>query len=224
MTVTFGTAAVAPEVENTTIEKEDGIYGFDGWEVVTQGYDSWTSVKSDLTVKAQYKKYPKVFGVRFLDAEGALIGDVQMVEYGESATAPSENPQKAADAQYTYAFTGWDTEFADVKSDLDIRPVYEKKGRSYPVTFYDADGAPIGEAQTVAYGEGASVPDPAPVKAATPQYEYIFAGWTGGDVDNIVGDTEFYPTYTETVRIHNVTFIYGKVDELESRVYPEEVQ
>ena len=55
MTVTFGTAAVAPEVENTTIKKEDGIYVFDGWEVVTQGYDSWTSVKSDLTVKAQYK-------------------------------------------------------------------------------------------------------------------------------------------------------------------------
>lgn len=224
MTVTFGTAAVAPEVENTTIEKEDGIYVFDGWEVVTQGYDSWTSVKYDLTVEAQYKKYPKVFEVRFLDAEGALIGDVQMVEYGESATAPSENPQKAADAQYTYAFTGWDTEFADVTSDLKIRPVYEKKVRSYTVVFYDADGAQIGEAQTVAYGEGASVPDPAPVKADTPQYEYIFAGWTGGDVDNIVGDTEFYPTYTETVRKYNVTFIYGKVDEPGSSDYHEVIQ
>ncbi len=224
MTVTFGTAAVAPEVENTTIEKEDGIYVFDGWEVVTQGYDSWTSVKSDLTVEAQYKKYPKVFEVRFLDAKGALIGDVQMVEYGESATAPSENPQKAADAQYTYEFKGWDPAFDKVTSDLEIRPVYEKKVRSYTVVFYDADGAQIGEAQTVAYGEGASVPDPAPVKAATPQYEYIFAGWTGGDVGNIVGDTEFYPDYTKTVRKYNVTFIYGKVDEPESSDYHEVIQ
>lgn len=224
MTVTFGTAAVAPEVENTTIEKEDGIYVFDGWEVVTQGYDSWTSVKSDLTVEAQYKKYPKVFEVRFLDAEGALIDDVQMVEYGESANAPSENPQKAANAQYTYEFDRWDKDFTSVTSDLTISPLYNAITRTYTVTFYDADGAQIGEEQTVAYGEGASVPDPAPVKADTPQYEYIFAGWTGGDVGNIVGDTEFYPTYTETVRKYNVTFIYGKVDEPESSDYHEVIQ
>lgn len=223
MTVTFGTAAVAPEVENTTIEKEDGIYVFDGWEVVTQGYDSWTSVKSDLTVEAQYKKYPKVFEVRFLDAEGALIDDVQMVEYGESATAPSENPQKAADAQYTYKFDRWDKDFTNVTSDLEIRPVYEKKVRSYTVVFYDADGAQIGEKQSVPYGGKATKPE-SPVKESTEKYSYTFAGWTGGDVDNIVGDTEFYPTYTETVRKYNVTFIYGKVDEPESSDYHKVTQ
>lgn len=223
MTVTFGTAAVAPEVENTTIEKEDGIYVFDGWEVVTQGYDSWTSVKSDLTVKAQYKKYPKVFEVRFLDAMGALIGDVQMVEYGKSATAPSENPQKAADAQYTYEFDRWDEDFTNVTSDLTISPLYNAITRTYTVTFYDADGAQIGEKQSVAYGGKATKPEN-PVKESTEKYSYTFAGWTGGDVDNIVGDTEFYPTYTETVRKYNVTFIYGKVDEPESSDYHEVIQ
>ena len=224
MTVTFGTAAVAPEVENTTIEKEDGIYVFDGWEVVTQGYDSWTSVKSDLTVEAQYKKYPKVFEVRFLDAEGALIEGVQMVEYGESATAPSEEPQKAADAQYTYEFDRWDKDFTNVTSDLEIRPVYEKKVRSYTVVFYDADGAQIGDAQQVEYGKAADEPDTTPVKESTEKYSYTFAVWTGGDVDNIVGDTEFYPTYTGTVRKYNVTFIY-KVDKPESSDdYHEETQ
>ena len=213
MTVTFGTAAVAPEVENTTIEKEDGIiYVFDGWEVVTQGYDSWTSVKSDLTVEAQYKTYPKVFKVRFLDAEGALIGDVQMVEYGGKATAPSENPQKTADAQYTYEFNGWNTVFDKVTSDLTISPLYNAITRNYTVTFYDADGAQIGEKQSVAYGGEATAPD-APVKESTEQYSYTFTGWTGGDVGKIVGDTEFYPTYIGTVRKYNVTFVYGNVDE-----------
>ena len=222
-TVTFGTAAVAPEIENTTIEKEDGIYVFDGWEVVTQGYDSWTSVKSDLTVEAQYKKYPKVFEVRFLDAEGALIGDVQMVEYGKSATAPSENPQKAANAQYTYEFNGWGTVFDKVKSDLEIRPVYKETLRSYTVTFYDADGAQIGEKQSVEYGGKASAPQE-PRKESTEKYSYAFAGWTGGNVNNIVGDTEFYPTYTETVRTYTVTFVYGKVDDPSSGDYHEVTQ
>lgn len=223
MTVTFGTAAVAPEVENTTIKKEDGIHVFDRWEVVTQGYDSWTSVKSDLTVEAQYKTYPKVFAVRFLDAEGALIGNVQMVEYGKAATAPSENPQKAADAQYTYEFKGWDTAFDKVTSYLEIRPVYKEMLRSYTVTFYDADGAQIGEKQSVAYGGKATKPEN-PFKESTEKFSYTFAGWTGGDVDNIVGDTEFYPTYTETVRKYNVTFIYGKVDEPGSSDYHEVIQ
>ncbi len=223
MTVTFGTAAVAPEVENTTIEKEDGIYVFKGWEVVTQGYDSWTSVKSDLTVKAQYKQYPKVFEVRFLDAEGALIEGVQMVEYGESANAPSEKPQKAADAQNTYEFDRWDKDFTNVTSDLTISPLYNAITRTYTVTFYDADGAQIGEKQSVAYGGKATKPEN-PVKESTEKYSYTFAGWTGGDVDNIVGDTEFYPTYTETVRKYNVTFIYGKVDEPGSIDYHEVTQ
>lgn len=221
--VTFGTAAVAPEVENTTIEKKDGIYVFDGWKVADGSVGSWTSVKSDLVVEAQYKPYPKVFEVRFLDAENALIGDVQMVEYGGSAVAPENTPQKAADAQYTYAFTGWDKEFAEVTSDLKIRPVYEKKVRSYTVVFYDADGAQIGEAQTVTYGGKATKPEN-PVKESTAKYSYAFASWTGGNVDNIVGDTEFYPTYIGTVRKYNVTFIYGKVDEPGSIDYHEETQ
>ena len=218
MTVTFGTAAVAPEVENTTIEKEDGIHVFDGWKVADGSVGSWTSVKSDLVVEAQYKEYPKVFEVRFLDAEGALIGDVQMVEYGESATAPSENPQKAANAQYTYEFNGWDKDFKSVTSDLTISPLYNAITRSYTVTFYDADGVQIGDAQQVEYGKAANVPD-APVKESTEEYSYTFTGWTGGDVGKIVGDTEFYPTYTGTVRKYNVTFIYGKVDDPSSGDY-----
>ena len=229
MTVTFGTAAVAPEVENTTIEKEDGIHVFDGWKVADGSVGSWTSVKSDLVVEAQYKYYPKVFEVRFLDAEGALIGDVQMVEYGKSATAPSEKPQKAADAQYTYEFKGWEVvtegydSWTSVKSDLTIRPLYDAITRTYTVTFHDADGAQIGDAQQVEYGKAAKKPD-TPVKESTEKYSYAFTGWTGGDVDKIIGDTKFYPTYKESLRSYTVTFVYGKVDESGSSDYHEVIQ
>lgn len=223
MKVTFGTAAVAPEVENTTIEKEDGICVFDGWEVVTQGYDSWTSVKSDLTVEAQYKKYPKVFEVRFLDAEGALIDDVKMVEYGKSATAPSEEPQKAADAQYTYEFKGWDTAFDKVTSDLEIRPVYIETLRSYTVTFYDDDRTTkLGE-QQVEYGKSAAAPE-TPTKAQTEQWIYTFDGWDSTAWTEVKGDTVVYATYSPDLRTYTVTFVYGKVDEPESSDYHEVTQ
>ena len=222
-TVTFGTAAVAPEIENTTIEKEDGIHVFDGWEVVTTGYDSWTSVKFDLTVEAKYKKYLKVFEVRFLDAEGALIDDVQMVEYGKSATAPSEEPQKAADAQYTYEFKGWDTAFDKVTSYLEIRPVYKEMLRSYTVTFYDDDRTTKLDEQQVEYGKSAAAPE-TPTKAQTEQWIYTFDGWDSEAWKNITGDTVVYATYSQDLRKYNVTFVYGKVDEPESSDYHEETQ
>ena len=222
-TVTFGTAAVAPEIENTTIEKEDGIHVFVGWEVVTEGYDSWTSVKSDLTVEAQYKEYPKVFEVRFLDAEGALIDDVQMVEYGKSATAPSENPKKAADAQNTYEFDHWDKDFTSVTSDLEIRPVYKEMLRSYTVTFYDDDRTTKLDEQQVEYGKSAAAPE-TPTKAQTEQWIYTFDGWDSTAWTEVKGDTVVYATYSHDLRKYNVTFIYGKVDEPESSDYHEETQ
>ena len=222
-TVTFGTAAVAPEIENTTIEKEDGIHVFAGWEVVTQGYDSWTSVKSDLTVEAQYKEYPKVFEVRFLDAEGALIDDVQMVEYGKSATAPSEEPQKAADAQYTYEFKGWGTAFDKVTSYLEIRPVYKEMLRSYTVTFYDDDRTTKLDEQQVEYGKSAAAPE-TPTKAQTEQWIYTFDGWDSTAWTEVKGDTVVYATYAKELRKYNVTFVYGKVDEPESNDYHEVTQ
>ena len=222
-TVTFGTAAVAPEVENTTIEKEDGIHVFVGWKVVTTGHDSWTSVKYDLTVKAQYKKYPKVFEVRFLDAEGALIDDVQMVEYGKSATAPSEEPQKAADAQYTYEFKGWDTAFDKVTSYLEIRPVYKEMLRSYTVTFYDDDRTTKLDEQQVEYGKSAAAPE-TPTKAQTEQWIYTFDRWHSTAWTEVKGDTVVYATYLQALRKYNVTFVYGKVDEPESSDYHEETQ
>lgn len=222
-TVTFGTAAVAPEIENTTIKKEDGIHVFVGWKVVTTGHDSWTSVKSDLTVVAQYKTYPKVFEVRFLDAEGALIDDVQMVEYGKSATAPSEEPQKAADAQYTYEFKGWDTAFDKVTSKLEIRPVYKEMLRSYTVTFYDDDRTTKLDEQQVEYGKSAAAPE-TPTKAQTEQWIYTFDGWDSTAWTEVKGDTVVYATYSPALRKYNVTFVYGKVDEPESSDYHEATQ
>lgn len=207
-TVTYGTAARAPEIVDTTVDAEDGIYVFKGWS------GDWSSVKKDMTVRASYKVYPKIFEVRFLDAYGALIGDVQMVEYGQAAVAP-DAPSKASTAQYDYTFEGWDKAFDSVTSDLEIRPVFAQTTRSYEVAFFDENGDMIGEIQHIAYGSAAIAPQ-APAKQSTARYDYAFDKWVGGDIDNIVGDTEFTPTYTETVRVYTVTFVYGNVDDEQS--------
>ena len=86
-------------------------YNFTGWD------KDYTNVQSDLTVTAQYKI--KTFTVRFLDWNDTEL-KVETVEYGKSATAP-EAPTREG-----YTFKGWDTEFDNVKSNLDVKAVYEK--------------------------------------------------------------------------------------------------
>ena len=221
--VTYGTAAKAPDVDVMNIECEDGVFVFDGWQVQGGVAVGWSSVKADMTVRAQYRKNPKYVIVRFLDAYDEPIGEAQTVEYGKAATAPAQAPQKAADAQYSYEFAGWDVAFEKVTSDLVVRPQFTQIPRAYSVTFVDADGVQIGDAQTVEYGGAASAPQ-APAKQPSVQYEYTFDKWVGGDLNNIVGDTEFSPTYAEKLRKYDVTFVYGKVDEPESGDYHEEIQ
>ena len=86
-------------------------YNFTGWD------KDYTNVQSDLTITAQYKI--KTFTVRFLDWNDTEL-KVETVEYGKSATAP-EAPTRDG-----YTFKGWDTEFDNVKSNLDVKAVYEK--------------------------------------------------------------------------------------------------
>ncbi|MBQ7999895.1 MAG: InlB B-repeat-containing protein, partial [Ruminococcus sp.] len=57
--------------------------------------------------------------VVFVDSNGKLIS-AQTVKEGEAATAP-DAPQKSG-----YTFTGWDTEFSAVMSDLTVTAIYEK--------------------------------------------------------------------------------------------------
>ncbi|MDO4381301.1 MAG: hypothetical protein Q4D20_10555, partial [Clostridia bacterium] len=62
-----------------------------------------------------------VYTVTFLDADGNVFA-TQPVEYGKGATAPVNPPKKAYDAENHYDFTGWDTDFSNVKSDLTVSP------------------------------------------------------------------------------------------------------
>lgn len=103
-TVTYGDGAEAPQ----TPEREG--FHFTGWDV------SFTCVTEDLTVTAQYEG--NTYTVRFLDWDGRELS-VQTVAHGQAAQAP-EPPQRKG-----YRFTGWDTDFALVQSDLTVTARYE---------------------------------------------------------------------------------------------------
>lgn len=114
VTVEYGKNAVVPEIPT-----REG-YTFIGWD------KSLTSIKSDCTIKAQYKI--NTYTVKFFDSKGNVI-KTEKVTYNQSATAPTD-----VNAPTGYSFLGWSTdEYSAVKSDLNVYGIYDWGNRQLPI-------------------------------------------------------------------------------------------
>lgn len=166
--VAYGNAAIAPG------DPEREGYRFDGWD------KAYSNITGDLTVKATYVQQ---FTVEFLDYDNSII-DIQFVDYNGEANAP-EDP-----IRNNYRFIGWNTEFANVVSDLTIKAEYI---RQYKVIFLDYDGTALKEVMVDA-GSTAEAPSN-PVKEG-----YTFDGWdksfTNVSSDLIINAIYKVKTYT----------------------------
>lgn len=114
-TVPYGGAAIAPDAPT-----REG-YDFIGWDT------PFNKVTQNITVKATYKI--KTFIVKFRDRDGNLLEKAQRVNYGSSATPPTNtNPTTG------WKFIGWDTNAWEcVKENLVINAVYEWANKDLPV-------------------------------------------------------------------------------------------
>ena len=147
-------APEAPEVEG---------YTFTGWD------KDFSNVASDLVVTALYEI--NTFTVRFYDHSDNVIS-TQTVNWNEAAL----EPELAAWEGHT--FTSWSAEFDHVKSDLDIKPIYDVE--VYKVTFLGFNDIEL-KVEYVEYGYSATPPDAPEVEG------YTFTGWDK-EFDNVTSD------------------------------------
>ena len=105
---------------------------------------------------------PPLYTVTFYDNNNNVI-DTQEVYKGKGAKAPTA--PEVADK----VFVGWDKDYDNVTSDLELHPVYTNAAE-YTVTFKDADGT-ILKTEKVISGHSATAPT-APTKS-----DKIFTGW-----------------------------------------------
>ena len=184
-----GTPAKAPDDQYT--------YTFSGWTPAV------VAVTGDATYTATFTSERNTVSIIFKvegQADVALV-----VKIGETPVYPNGTPVKAADAQYTYTFKGWDKTVAAATEDAIYTAQFDATVRKYMVTF--KYGHNIVLPMYVTYGQAATAPTNTD-KAPTAQYTYTFEGW---DVDfsNITGTLVVTAKYTETVRSYTVTFNYG---------------
>ncbi|MBQ7999994.1 MAG: InlB B-repeat-containing protein [Ruminococcus sp.] len=165
----------------------------------------------------------QLYTVTFVDYDGTVLS-TQRIEKGAAAKSPAY-PEREADAQYTYVFSGWDTEYSDVQSDLTITATYVSIANKYTVTFADFDGTVL-RTQSVEYGASAVAPT-APVRDG-----YVFTGWDKS-FNYITGDTTVTAQYrtrgesvTTTIGSLKIDIISGtgfKISINDSAVRPQGV-
>ncbi len=99
----------------TIVYPEDPVkegYVFIGWD------SDVTTVTSSLTINAIFEQLPEYYTVKFyIDGQ---IYDEQQVAPFNAATKPAD-PLKE-----NYNFTGWDKDFSNITSDLDINAIFEE--------------------------------------------------------------------------------------------------
>ncbi|NLT98773.1 MAG: hypothetical protein GXW96_11590, partial [Christensenellaceae bacterium] len=137
-------------------------YTFTGWTLTGDDDTVETSldnVRENIDAVATYAL--NRFTVTFLNYDGSVLGTVR-VPYGGAATAP-EVPEREG-----YTFTGWDTPFDNVTSDLTVTALF--RINTYTVTFMNYDGTVL-STQTVEWNTAATAPE-------VPEREgYTFIGW-----------------------------------------------
>ena len=223
-TITFknddGTVLASTEVAYGTVPEYEGdipakaataqyTYIFDGWDPELK------AVTGKATYTAKYKAELNKYTVTWKNDDGSVLETDENVSYGTTPIYDGEMPIKAADAQYTYAFKGWDKEVAEVTGDATYIATYDTTPNKYTVTWINDDGTVLETDVDVEYGTVPSYDGQTPTKAKDAQYTYTFAGWDP-EVSAVTGDVTYKAVFYGELNKYTVTWKNDNGEVLET--------
>ncbi len=144
-------------------------YTFNGWSPAI------SSVEGNVTYTAQFNSTKNKYMITFKNGENVLQSGE--VEYGTTPSYTGATPTKAADAQYTYTFNGWDNEVVPVTGVTTYNATFISTVNKYMITFKNGDD--VLQSDEVEYGL-TPVYAETPTKATDAEYGYAFDGWNDG--------------------------------------------
>ena len=178
-------------------------YTFKGW---TSGNETIETIHHGslgnitLTANWEINKYE----VKFVNYDDTLLYST-VAEHGSSVSYVGSTPERPADAQYTYTFSGWDGQLSNIVSDTTFKAQYSTVTNSYTVRFFNYDNSLL-QTVVVKYGNEAVYTASTPTKPISNDdlYAYSFAGWSQS-VSYITGDLDVIAQFT-TINRYLATF------------------
>lgn len=133
--------------------------------------------------------------------------ETDTVTHGNTPSYDGAEPSKAADAQYTYSFTGWSPAVAAATGDTTYTAQFDTTTNTYTVIWKDEGGTVLETDANVPYGTAPTFDGDTPTKEAVGNVEYSFAGWSPAVTADtkVTGNMEFKATYS-SAQFYDVKF------------------
>ncbi|MBP3493185.1 MAG: hypothetical protein J6J83_01080, partial [Oscillospiraceae bacterium] len=163
-------------------------------------------VTGDATYTAQFDKTVNTYTVTWVNYDGSVLETDNNVPYGDEPSYDGAAPVKPADAQYTYAWSGWDPVVSIVTGDVTYTAQFDSEVNTYTVTWVDGDGKTL-KADTLDYGDTPAYSGATPTKKADAQYTYTFNGTWSPAISAVTGDATYTAQFDSTINKYTVTWV-----------------
>ena len=209
--VAYGEMPTAPAAPSKAADAQY-TYTFAGWT------PEISAVTGDQTYTATYTSEVNKYTVTWLNWDGTLLL-AEDYDYGTTPAYNGGEPTKAADAQYTYTFSGWDKELTPVTGAVTYTAVFTSTVNTYTITWLAEDGTVLETDTEVPYGTTPTFDGETPTKAETDTTVYAFGGWTP-EVASVTSDASYTAVFTSSDRLYDVQWLAedGSVLETQSGV------
>ena len=108
----------------------------------------------------------KTYTVTWVNWNGTVLETDTDVEYNSDPSYDGEKPTRAADAQYSYKFAGWNPAVSPVTGDVTYKAQFEAVTNKYTVTWVNWDNKNLEVDEDVPYGADPEYNGKEPTKAA----------------------------------------------------------
>ena len=156
------------------------------------------NIDRNIILTAEFTETLNKYKVTFKN--GDEIFKEEQVEYGTVPTAPT-NPTKAADAQYTYTFKGWDKEITAVTGEVVYNAEFTETLNTYKVTF--KNGEEVLKEEQVEYGTVPTAPETNPAKDVDAENHYVFDGWDK-ELAEVTGEIVYNALFRAEAHVYTV--------------------
>ena len=171
-------------------------YTFAGWDPAPE------AVTGAATYQAKFTGTKNRYQITWQDDAGKTI-DTTTVEYGKTPT--HADATKAATAEYSYMFSGWDpapvavTGAATYKAKFTATPIQQPEPDKFTVTWKNWNGDVLKTDANVEAGTMPSYTGDTPTRAEDADNTYTFQKWTP-DVAKVTGDAVYTAVFTATAK------------------------
>ena len=170
-------------------------YKFSGWQNVPE-----TMPDSSITISGSYTAIE--YDILFMSDGDTL--QLTSVAYGQTPKYTGDEPAREADKLYTYEFSGWEPEIAEVTGEQVYTALFDTILRRYTILFV-SEGDTL-TSKGFAYGQMPEYVGQTPEKKATAKFSYSFIGWVPTIV-KVIADQTYTAAFDSTLNKYEIVFV-----------------